>query len=406
MATVPPPKDHLVPHVSKIPANYGDTVQLFVREYNGAPNPAEREPVLMLHGRSVPALVGFDPHITGEGLANRYSWAQYLAKEKYDVFIMDLQGSGRSPRPKMDEPSNANPAQQRALLVPNPLAAEHDPLYPFQLGNARSEWAEVETVVRFIQDEIGQAKKIRFVGWSAASFVMGPYALQHPGEVESLLLLAPMFPPRGRWSKQTALPFDPPPNVNLPVNSPAPVFGFPMHLTSKIGFAASTGGNPVLWEPGIGDKLWQVVMENDATGSKWGPDTSPGVPAGVMRYRNTYWWGWNAQTVPHENPAGEHVLGEQVPVFIVYGELDRTANTASTSPDDLYFSVPALYAAIGGTEKLMFCLEGSGHNPVWERPTAEALHHMSKQWFKNGKVQGRSSGSYFREIDGNITGIP
>lgn len=405
MDTAPTAQDHLVPHTSKIPANYGESVQLFVREYNGTPTGAERQPVLMLHGRSVPALVGFDPYITGEGPANRYSWAQDLAKDKYDVFIMELQGSGRSPRPKMDDACNANPAQQFRLLVPNPLPNECDPHYPFQLGNSRSEWAELETVVRFIWKQIGQTKKIRFVGWSAASFVMGPYALQHPDEVESLLLVAPMFPPRGRWSEQTAQPFEPPPNVTLPVGTPASVFGFPMGITSKTGFAASTGGNPALWEPGIAAKLWQVVRENDETGSKWGPDASPGVPEGVMRFRNTYWWGWNAQTVPHANPAGDHVLGKQVPVLIVYGEQDRTANTAPTSSDDLYFSVPALYAATG-PQKLMFCLEGSGHQPVWEQPTAKALHHMSKQWFKHGRVQGRSTGSYFREIDGNIIDLP
>jgi hypothetical protein len=31
---------------------------------------------------------------------------------------------------------------------------------------------------------------------------------------------------------------------------------------------------------------------------------------------------------------------------------------------------------------------------------------MSKQWFKNGKVEGLTSGSYFRDPDGEPTPVP
>jgi hypothetical protein len=53
----------------------------------------------------------------------------------------------------------------------------------------------------------------------------------------------------------------------------------------------------------------------------------------------------------------------------------------------------------------MFCLAGAGHSLVWER-TAKTVHHMSKQWFKNGKVEGLSSGSYFRDPDGELIPLP
>jgi hypothetical protein len=128
-----PPQDHAVPHVSTIPANLNEHVNLFVREYDGTRPHHDPEAVLMLHGRSVPALAGFDLHHGG------YSWAQDLAQAGYDVFMMDLQGSGLSPRPEMDNPCNANPAQQNAALVPNPLVAACPPAYPKQLGNSQSE---------------------------------------------------------------------------------------------------------------------------------------------------------------------------------------------------------------------------------------------------------------------------
>src|SRR5262249_26262277 len=52
--------DHTVQHTSTIPANAGQSVWLFVREHDGSRGERSRKAVLMIHGRSVPALVGFD----------------------------------------------------------------------------------------------------------------------------------------------------------------------------------------------------------------------------------------------------------------------------------------------------------------------------------------------------------
>ncbi|MEU8575416.1 alpha/beta hydrolase [Streptomyces asoensis] len=399
--------EHKVTLESKIPANFNETVELPVREYNGTKPNKSPVPVLMLHGRSVPALAGFDLAPVPGGPATRYSWAQELADDGYDVFIMDLQGSGRSPRPRMDDPCNANPVQQQ-ILVPNPLQAPcpPPPPYPNQLGNSESEWAEVDAVVKYIRHLAGRDKPIHFIGWSLGAAVMGPYALQYPDNVESLLLLAPVFPPKGRWSDKPDDPFGRPAEAQtLPLSKPAATWGFPMFVGGKSGFKSGMDGNPALREPGIQDRAWDACMQTDPVGSKWGPEVAPGVYEGILRYRNTYWWGWNNQTVPYESPAGTHVLGERIPVLIIYGELDRTANSPSTFPDPLRFSVPALYAAIKGSKKTMFCLEGAGHSLVWET-TAKTIHHMSRQWFQNGKVQGVTSGSYFRDSFGELTPLP
>ncbi|MEU4462282.1 alpha/beta fold hydrolase [Streptomyces sp. NPDC024017] len=394
------PVNHKVKHRSTIPANAGIEIELFVREYKAAESDGTPKPVLMLHGRSVPALPGFDlvlpPHGSSPHPDTSFSWAQALADRGYNVYIMDLQGSGLSPRPEMHDPCNANPAQ-RGLLKTNPGTGECDSVanYAYQLGNSMSEWGELGTVVKFIRQRCAN-EKVAFVGWSAAAFVMGPYALQNPGDVASMFLLAPMFPPNGRWSTNTSDPFAPPPGTPLPTqpeSQPAAVFGFPMNLTSKAGFQAGISDKE------LAEHVWQAVMDCDSIGQKWGGST-PGAPEGIMRWRNSYWWGWNTRTVPHGS-----TLGKAVPVCIVYGDQDRTANTPEEMGPVLHFSVPKLYKAIPGTGKLMIRVEGWDHNPVWERKPNQTLQHMSLKWLQGKKVYGVESGSWVMDPDGVLSEV-
>jgi pimeloyl-ACP methyl ester carboxylesterase len=394
------PVDHKVKHESTIPANFGTEVELFVREYKAAGSGGTPKPVLMLHGRSVPALPGFDLVRPAQGSSphpdTSYSWAQALAGKGYNVYIMDLQGSGLSPRPEMHDPCNANPTQ-RGLLKTNPGTEDCDPEanYEAQLGNSRSEWGELGTVVKFIRGRCNN-EKVAFIGWSAAAFVMGPYALQNPGHVASMFLLAPMFPPNGRWSTNTSDPFAPPPGTPLPTkpeSKPSAVFGFPMNLTSKAGLQAGISDKE------LADHVWQAIMDCDSIGQKWGGST-PGAPEGVMRWRNSYWWGWNTSTVPHGS-----TLGNAVPVCIVYGDQDRTANTPQEMGAVLHFSVPKLYKGIPGADKLMFRVEGWDHNPVWERKANQILQHMSWKWLKDRKLYGVERGSWVMDTDGVLAEV-
>ncbi|MGX1274455.1 alpha/beta hydrolase [Streptomyces phaeoluteigriseus] len=390
------PVDHKVKHKSTIPANYDEEIELFVREYKAAASGGTPKPVLMLHGRSVPALPGFDFVRPAQGGSSHpdtsYSWAQALAAKGCNVYIMDLQGSGLSHRPEMVDPCNANPAQ-RGLLATNPGTATCPATaanYPHQLGNSQSEWDELRTVVGFIRNRCAN-EKVAFIGWSAASFVMGPYAMQFPGDVASMFLLAPMFPPNGRWSTNTSNVFAPPPGTPLPtqpVDQPPAVFGFPMNLTSKAALRAGIS------DTAVADDVWKAIMDCDSVGQKWGGSIS-GAPEGVMRWRNSYWYGWNTKTVPHGS-----TLGGTVPVCIVYGDQDRTANTPKELGPVLHFSVPALYEGIPGAKKLMFRVEGWDHNPVWERKGAHTLQQMSWKWLKDKKVFDVESGSWVMDMDG------
>jgi pimeloyl-ACP methyl ester carboxylesterase len=128
--------DHFVPHISTVPANAGEQVELFVRERVRRADDDERDNdghhgrrpvVLMVHGSTQSTVVAFDPRF------ENYSWMAFLARAGFDVFAMDQSGYGSSPRPTMEDPCNASDAQQRALLIPNPLPAPCAPAYPFTL---------------------------------------------------------------------------------------------------------------------------------------------------------------------------------------------------------------------------------------------------------------------------------
>ncbi|MCX5611576.1 MULTISPECIES: alpha/beta fold hydrolase [unclassified Streptomyces] len=391
-AAAPVLTDHYVDHKSTIPANYDEMAKLFVRERNGT-NGGPRRPVLMLHGRSAPALAGFDLQ------HKKYSWAEELAKAGFDVFVMELQGSGLSTRPKMDKTRNVQPTEaQRKLLVPNPDAQVDlsPPEYKAQLNNSQSDWDEVDTVVEFIKKLTG-VKKVDLIGWSAAAQQLGPYAIQHPGKVRSLFLLAPIFPPEGRQS-QPLTDFGAP--VALPVSAPAGAFGFPMSLGTKLGLDRSWQNDlkcPDQREADMVDVVWKAMMQADPVGAKWGGPVA-GSPEGLNRIRNSYWWGWNRTTVPMHD-----TLGNKVPVCIVYGEHDSIVNTAPHL-GLLYFSVPELYKAIPGSKKLMFCIACAGHQIPWER-VHKTVHTMSEHWLKHGKVEGATSGSYYRDEDGVLTPV-
>ncbi|MFF9915243.1 alpha/beta fold hydrolase [Streptomyces sp. NPDC013457] len=370
-------KDHAVPHESSVPANKGEMVNLFVREkVDTSPGHGpERKAVLMLHGRSVPVLAGCDLQHAS------YSWAEALAKAGHDVFMMDLQGSGRSPRPKMDDPRNVNPANQ-SLLKPRPPGFTPGPVnYAFQLNNSDSDRDELHTVVEWIRKE-RKVDKVAFIGWSAAAFTMGPYAVNNPNKVESLFLLAPIFPPDGTSTPPSTLPQP----------------GFPMSLSTRWGVESGWNAElrcPDQREPGMVERAWAAIMDNDPVGRTWGP------PEGLNRIRNFVRWGWN-----RTKAAQGGVLGGSVPVLIVYGDADTQVNTSppSTNPE-LNFSVPALYDAVTGAHKLMVKLACAGHSVVWEQQHKN-VHALSKHWLKHLKVDGKTQGVFDMAVDGVLSPVP
>ncbi len=338
--------DHLVPHTSTVPANAGELVHLFVRE-RVASNRAPGKVVLMIHGLSSPALVAFQLR------TDHYDWALWLAQAGLDVFMLDFQGSGLSPFPDrnidvMKDPCNVPKDQQQSILIPNPLSATCDPSYPFQLINSQSDWSELDTVIDYIRDHRG-VDKVALVSWSQGAVRIGPYAVQHPDKVESLLLYAPIY-------------------------NPAAPSG-----TGPDGFGQL--------EDGIQDIVWSATMDNDSLGRTWGPPPA-GAPAGsppegVMRVRRPFLWGWNAGTAAQV----------PVPVLVIAGEHDAGAGGVQ--------KLPELYDTLPNPHKMWFKVQCAGHFMVWESQR-RVLHHISKEWLTHGAVEGFTTGRFFVDTEGVI----
>lgn len=362
--------DHWVPHVSTVSANAGDPVRLFVRERvrsdlgDGKP----RQAVLMIHGRSVPVLAGMELKY------GDYDWALWLARSGgFDVFMLDFQGSGRSPRPRMDDPCNAPTAQQQRLLIPNPLGATCAPSYAKTLNTTSSDLDELDTVVDYIRRLRG-VEKVHLVAWSQGAFRAGPYAVDHPDKVASLFFFAPIF---NAAFRQTPPPSEP----------------TPMTLTTRADQftpnASTTGwGCPDQREPGIEDVIWAAIMENDDVGRTWGPPPvgAPGgsPPEGVMRVRQAILTRWN----------GDLAAQLTVPTLIIRGELDTGLGGLQ--------QVSQLYGLVKNDNKLRFTVQCAGHFMNWEKEHW-ILHQISKEWIKHGRVGGFDNGEFRVDLEGNLT---
>ncbi|MER7441580.1 alpha/beta hydrolase [Micromonospora avicenniae] len=358
--------------------------------------------VLMLHGRSVPSRPAFAyggfPTVTGGGLTIpnplwHYNWAGQLAEQGIRVFMMDLPGMGLSSRhPRVfDEPRNAYKRDQKRL-APFPLATPDAGPYPspFWSHDQNSDMLDVEQVIHFITGITG-ATKVHLIGYSAASFVLGPFAMQHPDLVHSLFLLAPIFPPFG-YS-------DPPPFMTDPQSAPeklqCPMFiqdwdtdlGDPSATQSFLGSWNSEQLMGAEREGFIAADLWANILSEDATGQSWG--------RGVNRIRNPLWWGWSKQNVVQDKV----VLGKQVPVCIVYGLCDLQVfakirgvrELPGPGQQDLSpsagppFSPKWLFDEIQGKQKLMIAIPKTGHFMPWETSHG-LLHKFSADWITRHKV--------------------
>ena len=365
--------DHAVSHTSTVAANAGELVHLFVRErVRDDVVDRPREAVLVIHGRSVPVLAA------AELRYRDYDWALSLARSGgLDVFMLDFQGSGRSPRPKMDDPCNA-PTAQQGVLIPNPLTATCPHSYPFTLSTSGSDLDELDTVIDYIRNLRG-VDKVHLIGWSAGSLRIGPYAVLHPEKVASLLFFAPIF--------NTA--FRGPPAIADPT---------PMTLGTRAN--AFVGDGRVLgWdveikcenqrESGIQDVVWAAIMENDDIGRTWGPPPAgapPGSPPeGIMRIRSSV----NAMRVWNAEVAAQVT----VPSLIIRGELD-------TGQGGLQH-VAELYDLIQNDNKLRFTVQCTGHYMQWERQR-HSLHKISREWIRDGRVSGFDRGEFYVNTEGDF----
>jgi len=140
----------------------------------------------MIHGATVSAVPDFDLQF------ENYSWMEYMANAGFDVFALDYTGYSLSPRPMMDDPCNAAPAEQTTYLLPNPLSQPCTPAYPFRLTSIQSNWDEIDTVVNYALQH-RHVDRVSLLAWSRGGPRAGGYAARHPEKLNRLFLYAPAY---------------------------------------------------------------------------------------------------------------------------------------------------------------------------------------------------------------------
>jgi pimeloyl-ACP methyl ester carboxylesterase len=351
--------DHLVPHVSTVPAVFGQPTQIFVRErvLKGLANRQgtawNGKVVLMLHGGTYGAVPVYDFEFKD------YSWMRYLAQQGFDVFAMDFNGYGGSGRPTMDDPCNTQ-ASLQFLLIPGVIPAACAPSYPFQLNTAVSERDELNRVIDYIR-ELRGVDKVSVVGYSGGGFRGGTYTSLNEEKVDKLIILA---------SSNY--------NRNASSNPPAavPARGSPMTIQSRQILEEQRWFPNVQCEgqvePGAADAAWAASIATDPVGATWGP--------GVMRAPNRTLWGWNAAAAANIT----------VPTLVMAGQFDG-----------LLASMNLLYADLGSSNKVLIEIACASHFYTWESQHT-VVREASKHWLLHGSILGVRNGMLWADEAGKF----
>jgi pimeloyl-ACP methyl ester carboxylesterase len=361
--------DRFIPHISTVPANAGQQVELFVRERIARGNDDERDNldnrhrrpvVLMITGSTQPAMAPFDLRFQD------YSWMAFLAQAGFDVFAMDLTGYGLSPRPRMDDACNAASTEQAALLIPNPLPAPCAPSYPFKLTTSQSDWDEIDTVVDYLR-ELRQVRKVSLIGWSLGGPRAGGYAALHPDKVKRLLLYAPAYDRLEPSYPPSKLPE---PGVPLTVRT---IGSFFRNWDTQVQCTNQ-------FTPAVRDALGATILNFDPVGRSWG--TPPNIlwRAPVQNTR----WGWN--------PASAALI--EAPTLLIRGDLDTQVPVEQ---------VKGLYEDLVRVpdHKVFVHVACAAHQLVWENQHMILLR-TSAEWLHDGTFAEQSTGSYFVDANGNV----
>jgi pimeloyl-ACP methyl ester carboxylesterase len=347
--------DRFVPHVSTALANEGDPVELFVRERVQRGHHSHRPVVLMIQGATTPAVPVFDLRF------RNYSWMTFLARAGFDVFTMDLQGYGASPRPRMDDPCNTQ-ASQQPLLIPRTLLKPCAPSYPFKMA-IQSDWDEIDRVIDYLRDLRG-AEKVSLIAWSRGGPRAGGYAAQHPEKVDKLFLYSPAMYNRTGPSNPPLLP-EP---------------GFLMQLGSLANTFSTWDGQVGCenqFRPEIRDPIGTTILDLDPVGRTWGDGTLWRAPL-----QNTL-WGWNAE-------AAQQIAA---PTLIIRGEFDNQGGGEGLQRN--------LFADLGTNQKVFVKVACASHNLVWENQHMVLLR-ASREWLNEGTFAEQGSGSFFVDAEGHV----
>jgi pimeloyl-ACP methyl ester carboxylesterase len=262
MMVRPRMEEHLIP---------SDTagIQLYLR--NKRLDGASPDRILLfVHGSTYPAETSFDLPLGGTSLMD------FLARDGWDVWLVDLRGYGRSTRPpEMDQPPAANPA-----IVTTDVAVR-----------------DVASAVDFILAQ-RKAPKLALMGWSWGTTIMAGYTVRNPAKVSKLVLYAP------QWLRST----------------PSLISGEGAYRTVSMDSARDRWLKGVpedkkkdLIPEGWFEQWAQATFATDPVGSKHNPPVLR-APNGTLHDTKEYW----SSGKPYYDPGQI-----KVPVLIVHAEWDQ-----------------------------------------------------------------------------------
>jgi pimeloyl-ACP methyl ester carboxylesterase len=352
--------DRLLDHKTTIPGLKGMVMRLFVRErvlksLDDAPAPRKfkGKAVLMVHGGFWPSTGPFDLSYKD------YSWMAALAAAGYDVWALDMTGYGRSSRPKMDDPHNLPPEDQKEL-IPHTLKKVGKPSYPYILTTTDSDADDIDRVVDYIRAYRG-IDKVSLIGWSGGGFRIGTYTVRHPEKVDKLVIFA-----SSTYDRKA--PDGPPAKL--------PERGYPMRFQSRyVGETLrwdSKVGCPDQVAPGLKDIIWSGTAQSDPVGAEWGP--------GGLRAPTRTTYGWNKKA------AGKITH----PTLIMIGEFDRlTARNLQ------------IYGDLAAKKKVFVQIACASHFLPWEK-NRHVLHKGAIEWLSKGSFNGKHTGTFRAESASDI----
>ena len=125
--------------------------------------------VLFVHGATYPAETAFDLQLDG------VSWMDHIARQGYDVYMVDIRGYGKSSRPaEMDQPADAN----KPIVNTDTAARDY---------GAAADWVRQRRSL----------DKLTVLGWSWGTAITALYTSRNNNKVSRLVLYAPI------WLRQT-----------------------------------------------------------------------------------------------------------------------------------------------------------------------------------------------------------
>lgn len=140
---------------------------IFIRQVKLKDNhqPANHEPLLLIHGARVAGIGSFDLPVKGGSLA------EDLALAGFDIYIIDLRGYGKSSRPKemLNAPNESKP------LVRTPAAI-----------------ADINSAVKQIL-KWTHAQKVNMLGWATGGHWAAAYAEQYNDNVKKLIIYNSLY---------------------------------------------------------------------------------------------------------------------------------------------------------------------------------------------------------------------